>query len=441
MSSITATADPTRARVRLDLDFSDIGAPYVYVYRVNEATGEQTAVRTHGNTTSLDGLAYQDIRAGFKGVLFDTECPRDTNVHYVATTPAGWELLANPLTLTHNEPWTAENGAHVEVGDFLPETTVTYNGIGMVLKGDGATASPSAVSEYVLAQPGQTLVAYAEGVDFSSIALEVGLRWYDASLTLLSSASIQRTPPDDFIALPLPPQVAPANTAFVRMYLRIVGTPATNILSWWSTATLTTANEATVQSATVNLASGGVWWLRDPLRPGNDIKITECFAAVPYGSGAVLCVPDQGVMFVGITQRTRPNNSSRFNVTGQPETITVSRPRGALQGTLTLVTRTNADEAALDALLAPGTPLLLQSPPEYNMPDLYLSIDQAGGNVLAPDQRIPLRAYQLPFAAELAPGGPASGVTDSRWEDQCNLTWAAAKSAGDTWLQLIQGVL
>jgi len=178
--------------------------------------------------------------------------------------------------------------------------------------------------------------------------------------------------------------------------------------------------------------SSATWWLRDPLRPANDLPLTLTFDDNN-------CAVTSGIVFVGITSRQLPSNSSRFNIAGQPQTQTISRVRGALQGTLTLVSRTNADEAALLALLAPGTPLLFQSPAAWNMPDMYLSIDTEGVTPLSPDQSFPWRAFQLPFAAELAPGGPALGVPGARWSDVCDWTWASANAGGKTWLNAMDG--
>lgn len=444
MSSITATLDAQNRWVRLVFSFATEAAIGAYITRVNETTGETVQVRTHGTTLNPgDGLSYQSI-PGWGGTVYDTEAPRGVPIHYVAATRL-WQLLANPLTGSSLDPWTKGNNAYAVLGPIDRSSIGWYWAGNTLILGsfDGTTANPEVVSELVSVQPGQVLNASAQARTGSSgTTAEVGIRWYTSALGLISTSTGTAVLPSRASAgIPVTTgaQTAPATAAYARMYLRWQSTHALSIFSYWQNATLsTTANTGSV-SSTFTIPSGtpNVWWLRDPLRPGNDVQISDCFPSV--GNGGLECVPDQGVMFVGITGRQQPANASRFPVINQAQTVTVGRVRAALQGTLTLVTRTNADEAALTALLAPGTPLLFQSPPEYNLPDLYLSIDTAQLNPTSPDQRFPLRAYQLPFVAELAPGGPALGTIGTRWMDLCATTWAAANAGGKTWQNIMAG--
>jgi hypothetical protein len=81
VSTLTATVDNNRALVRLDIDFSDVNAPYVTITRSNPTAGTTTTVRTNGITTS-DG--QQQLANGY-GVVYDTEAPLDVPITYTAT--------------------------------------------------------------------------------------------------------------------------------------------------------------------------------------------------------------------------------------------------------------------------------------------------------------------------------------------------------------------
>lgn len=436
MPTLTATLVNPTGPVRLDIDCTDIGAPFVYVTRVNNATGGATPVRTHGTTGSNgDGNAYQGIQAGFKGVMYDTEFPRDTTFHYAMQAP-GWQLLANPTGEATAEPWSTSTGA-VSYGSNI--TALPPGQSAVVLHPDGVSATVSATSEFVLATP----TAYYDFIGTVTGPFPFTYRpvfsWYDSSQTLINNTTM----PNTAVGAGVPSSfgysvAAPANTRYVRVNLQVTGTPGVVFLTYWYNMALISEADNTAVSANLSVASptgsAATWWLRDPLRPMNDVQITLAFD----DNG---CVAGSGVLFVGLTNRSYPTNSTRFNIAGQPQTQTVSRVRGALQGTLTLVTRTLADEAALLALLAPGSPLLFQSPPAYNLPDMYLSIDAEGVGLLSPDQTFPLRAFNLPFAAELAPGGPAQGVLNTRWADLCDWTWLSANTAGKTWLNVMDGGL
>jgi hypothetical protein len=82
MPSITATPEPTRGYVLLQVNFSDLGTvTNVKVVRV-ESDGTTSTVRTH---TSADTSGdYIELSAGL-AVLYDTEAPLDSTIYYIAT--------------------------------------------------------------------------------------------------------------------------------------------------------------------------------------------------------------------------------------------------------------------------------------------------------------------------------------------------------------------
>lgn len=433
MPSITATLDNPNARVRLDIDCSDIGAPYVYVTRINDATGAVTPVRIHGTAGSLGGLAHQSISAGFAGVVYDTEVPYDTAVHYALTAPS-WQLLANVAFTATTEPWVA-TGCTLAYG--ANPAALPIGVAGLTMQPDGVTANPGAQSELVLAAPGATYTLTGAILGPQAVPTRVLVSWYDASQVLLSTTTLATMT----LTLGQPTVytytvVAPASTRYARVTYQITGTPAATVAVYWYGTAFSNwpGAAATATSGSVTVTNQSVWRLRDPLRPANDLTITESIVSN-------LCTPGGGICYVSLVDRGYANNSSRFNIAGQRQPQTVSRVRQSMAGTLTLLTRTAADEAALNALLAPGSPLLLQSPPAYGLPDMYLSIDAVGADPISPDQTLTLRAFRLPFVAELAPGGPPLGVPGATWADTCDWTWASASAGSKTWLNLMDGGL
>jgi hypothetical protein len=82
MPSITATAEPSRGYVLLQVNFSDLGTvTNVKVERI-ETDGTTTAVRTH---TSADTSGDYIELSGGLAILYDTETPLDVAVYYIAT--------------------------------------------------------------------------------------------------------------------------------------------------------------------------------------------------------------------------------------------------------------------------------------------------------------------------------------------------------------------
>lgn len=91
MPTLTAIAEPTFARVRLELDFSDTpAATYLHVHRglaAGPAHGVDPVVRLHGVTADLvDAYGTWTMKRASNGraVFYDTELPLDTNIYYRA---------------------------------------------------------------------------------------------------------------------------------------------------------------------------------------------------------------------------------------------------------------------------------------------------------------------------------------------------------------------
>lgn len=446
MSTLTATADAARSWVRLDASFGDVLADGVLLTRTRLDTGAIVTVR-QGTYVLAPSLLFTQLNANAD---FETNV---TNWTGTGITPT--------QSTTH-----AHRGTHA-----------------MLMTTAGAVATPHVESEKDTVVPGQTIGASAYVYPTSvSFLITIVIKFYDAGAALLSTVTgttATTAGVNTWQQLTVTPTVAPANAATATIQLQWAGTPGAGLTAWLDEARLglETSASAVAIAASVpqegiltlydtempldvplsyagagyvlngiwgwqlstataagTVASLGACWLKDPLRPGNTIRVDFCFDPDP------LCIPAEGVFFQSLDAWQQPAYTGVFAVNDRAEPVTVSRLRGSVQSTLSLVCRTFADQDRLRAALSPGSPLLWQVPAEYGIPDMYL---QVGGDTLSrllPDHRFPVRAASLPFTAVSAPAGPAQGVQGARWDDLCvkYATNAAITSAGFTWGQLTQ---
>lgn len=428
MSTIVATADVAKAQVRLDLDFSDIDAPYAYVTRVDPVTGASTVVRGHGSSVTIAGLPYAPMQAGYKAVLYDTEAPLDSSVYYVAAAPSA-TLNANPtFTGGYTDPWYPTDPAVI----IRPATSLSGTDFLTFLTG-GATATPTIRAEDIAATPGAVFTVTAGLSANVSQAVTVGMSFRDAAGAIISSSSTAATVLAATVVTAS--ATAPANTVSVQMVITMTGTPAATVIV--SVSSITIANNAgTATSGGALLPSLGACRFKDPLRPGNNVRVDFTFDPSP------LCIPAEGVFWQSLDTEEQAANAATFNVNNQPNPVVVSKARNSVTSILTLVSRTFPDRDRLDALLAPGSPLLFQAPDEFGLPDRYVSVGNVSKARVLPDHRIPLRVFSLPHAVVSSPGGPMQGTVGARWSDTCNryASWALVTAAGLTWTQVLDGL-
>lgn len=428
MSTITATADTTKAQVRLDLDFSDIDAPYALVNRVDPVTGATTQVRGHGSSTTIAGVAYAPMQAGYKAVLYDTEAPLDSAVYYTATAPVV-TLNTNPtFTGGYTDPWYPTDPAVIiratssrSGADFLSFLTA------------GATATPTIRAEDIPATPGATFTVTASISANVSQGVTVGISFRDAAGAILSSTSTAATVLAATTVTAT--ATAPANTVSVQPFVTMAGTPAATVIASISSITVVSAAGSATSGGAL-LPSLAACQLKDPLRPGNNVRVDFSFDPNP------LCTPTEGIFWQSLDVEQQAANAATFNVNNQPNPVVVSKTRSSVTSTLTLVSRTFPDRDRLITLLAPGSPLLFQAPDEYGLPDRYLSVGADSIARVLPDHRIPIRVFSLPHAVVSPPGGPMQGTVGARWQDTCNryASWTAVNAAGLTWTQVLDGL-
>lgn len=204
---------------------------------------------------------------------------------------------------------------------------------------------------------------------------------------------------------------------------------------WYRADTAQTQSTAFDDDGSVTVASSGAVWLKDPVRPFNDLSIT-----IPTGVSDPTCDPTSGIYLVGFDASQYAAASGRFPVEASPYPAVESRPRRGATSSLVLVTRLLADRDRLRNLLAAGGVLLLQTPATFGYGDMYIDVGDATESRLARDHRKPWRQWSLPWVQTSAPGGLSYGVDAARWRDLCDVyaTWGAAKVAGKTWLDVLQ---
>lgn len=113
MPTLTATAEPTFGRVRLELDFSDTpAATYLHVHRglsAGPVHGVDPVVRLHGVTADLDdayGTWTMKRASDGLAVFYDTELPLDTPVYYRADSSqalSAASATAGPVTIASDD--------------------------------------------------------------------------------------------------------------------------------------------------------------------------------------------------------------------------------------------------------------------------------------------------------------------------------------------------
>lgn len=180
------------------------------------------------------------------------------------------------------------------------------------------------------------------------------------------------------------------------------------------------------------LASGGGFWLRSPLHPAKDRRLTLRSAAG--------CPTPAGKILVGLEAEQCGANAAGLAPANRRLATWVSRPRRGVETSVTVVTRRFVDRDELLDTLDDGSPLQLAAPPEFGIALRYLGVGDADVRRALPDHRFEPRVFVLPAVETDQPAGPATGVLGARFRDLCATyaTWDAAVTAGKTYDDLIR---
>lgn len=196
----------------------------------------------------------------------------------------------------------------------------------------------------------------------------------------------------------------------------------------------------TATSAEVILASGGNIWLRDPLYPANNRKIT---LGVP--ASLPECRPGEGLFFRSMDDETIPSQTANVAINDRVTPLPLVRRRGSKASTLNLVARTFADRDLLEETLSPGTVLKLDMPAKYGYNPRYISVGDAVVQRVSRNFARQWSLIALPYVVVDSPAGMSFGTLGTRWTDLCvnngglYATFGDATAASVSWQQLLLG--
>jgi len=493
MPTIAAYPDPARTYVRVETNWADVpSAEFVGVDRVDAATGASTPLRPY---VCFDGWC---LRTSCGEALFwDTEVPLDRPVFYRAHacpsvfTAAECAVLDTFTRTVANGwgsadvggAWTTSGGAAANYSvdgarGVITIPTGDLNSRNLTLAGvyapvdvrctirSAAVATGSTINGYLM-------VRYTDGANHyrlrlaftTSSVIDLFLQKVAGATTTLATANavmaysagadvrarirmvgglLQGKIWPAGTAEPAAWQVTATDTTFASGQIGVradLGTGNTNINPQVLFDDLTVCNpcddpvELTVETSQLTVASAGMFRLKDPVRPCHDIAVPLCAAL-----DGTACEQD-GVSFDEMDVEQFAANSFSLPLTNRSRPISISRPRRGVSSNLHLISHTFTDRDALQTLLAPGSLLLWQGPPEYGIPDRYMDVGQVSVARGLKDHRKQARKMSLPHTENDRPAGPTQGVCGNRVADLCDVypTWAAMDAAGLTWLSLLQG--
>lgn len=198
----------------------------------------------------------------------------------------------------------------------------------------------------------------------------------------------------------------------------------------------TQPNLPSIVSDTITLVSNNGMWLRDPVRPCNDVRVTV---------GKILpkpaCDTTSAVYFQSMSDETYAANAGTFMPTNGRRGIPITRTRRDLDSTLTLLTRLFTDRDNVLNLLTPGGALQFVAPAAYGVPDRYFQANDVAVTRVYTDHRKQLRDIAIPHLKVDRPIGPAQGVCGSRITDLCAIypSWGGLIVSGMSYTDLERG--
>lgn len=165
----------------------------------------------------------------------------------------------------------------------------------------------------------------------------------------------------------------------------------------------------TVTSNTVNLASSGDVWLRDPVNPSLNLLIDIDSTPFDY------CVATQRIMFADLTGKEYASASGIFELIDAERPQTISQRRKRYGASLILHSKEAADVEDIEAILASGRPLLLSLPTVYQFGLPYgtdwITISDVTATPSGVDRRTAMRTWVLPFRLSLPSADVNTGGT------------------------------
>lgn len=423
MGSVTPTVNVLGGFVRVEANWQDFPhARFCWIYR--RVASVQVRLRDGNAAPMSNGIA----------VAFDHEAPLDTPITYRSSIG----LNANGDMESGIAEWLdTTNGGTVGTVTSSPDYYVANEGLRSLKLVPSGAATSKAVSEFIPATAGvaYTLQGRLMVPDYWTGGVGVQIQWYNGvtPLTTVGAANDVTPAPGEWGSYGFT-ATAPATTTQCRIVAAITGSPPTTSVMYVDEMYLTTSG-STVSAADVVLPSDGGGWLTDPLHPATKVRLTVDLRTSD-------CLPMSVCVYLGVSDEEFPSDSAATAVNDSPYSIGTWNRRKAGQQSLGLGTATKLDRDQLLALHAAGAPLFLQPPLRYSEDDSYGLHGPVTLSRIARAQEKPWRTAFSTFTKQAAPIGPAEGTWGTRYVDLDKYaTFAAATSAGATWLDALRGNL
>lgn len=425
MGSITATAQPDKGRVRLDIDWTTHPSPRCQVFRI-----------VAGGTPALIREGAPCVLSHNKATIYDFEGPLDQLTTYRTTV----QLNDNADMELGVSEWAGNlvGGSDVQSTDYYFAGSAS-----LAFTPDGTTASPQVNSEMFAVTVGVSYTATGQVLAAKRWAGGVGIviKWYTAGLAFLSTSGTAGNlwPTAGAWEQYALTATAPATAAFARIGLLFAGTPPVDRVFYLDEAYATTPLGTVDSAAVVTPSSLGGWW-KDPLHPATMVRIMDREAAF---QAVALCGQVRGVVLTGVSRPSRPADSAILEVPNQALGVGVFAHRKSSRRTVQVATGSFTDGDALRALHDEGGPLLLQLPAQYGVPEQYALCSSLDSTALGPDMTRQFELHQTQMVHSAPPPGPNEGVLGARYGDLRKggvpTTYAAATAASLTWQDGLKG--
>lgn len=193
---------------------------------------------------------------------------------------------------------------------------------------------------------------------------------------------------------------------------------------------------ASVDSAEIVVPSSGRFWLKDPLRPYNNVPITQKGDTNP-------CIPVNGVYFRSMSEEVFPGAGAIQRAVNRRNAVAVVRLRHGYSSVLNLATRQFVDRDAVREILSTGDVLFLQGPAAYGIPEVYIHVPGSPAwQRLSSDHKKQWRIVSIPFDEVDRPAGLGYGILGTRWADMCDVydSFADMEAAGISWRDVMAGL-
>ncbi|MYZ35469.1 MULTISPECIES: hypothetical protein [unclassified Streptomyces] len=210
----------------------------------------------------------------------------------------------------------------------------------------------------------------------------------------------------------------------VNVWYRVVGVPGT-------------PSAQTFIAGPIQLNATSSVYAVDPLRPWASRAFDFCSTTQGHTCGN----ETPAFVWAGFGDRERAADITLLPLTGSETPADVFARRKDHTGSFQVLTRTLEAKEAIYDLFTYGGPVLLQLPPVYGQPDIYVQPGTIREAYISADQRRPYRLWTIPYTVVTAPVGPKQGTACANWcaVQEAYPTFADMTAAGGTWQAIATG--